>query len=110
MYAADTASPAVQQPVRAGQFVVSLVDESEASAELARLRVGRAGRESKYKLLGDECIMLEPGEVLATDMGRNEVGGFRGYLRRRFGDRFDVRSARHDFGGFGVYVFVKDES
>lgn len=90
---------------RAGAFRFSIVDEQTAANELNQLRAGKSGRVSKYAELAKECEQLGHRQVLATEMAKNEVGGFRGYLTRQFGERFEAKSAKQDDGNHAVYVF-----
>ena len=92
-----------------GQFDVEVVSEAEAQEELAELRSGRGGRVSKYKPLADRAQDLNEGEVMKVRLEKNEVGGLRGYLRRRFEDKYTVKSSKVDDDEYMAFVSLTPE-
>jgi hypothetical protein len=47
--------------------------------------------------------------VLKVELGKNEVGGLRGYLRRRFGERYTVKSSKAEGDKFVGFVLLTPE-
>ena len=92
-----------------GKFDVQVVSEEEAQEELAELRSGRGGRTSKYKPLADEAQKLSEDQVMKVQVQKNEVGGLRGYLRRRFEDRYTVKSSKVDGDKYMAFVYMTPE-
>lgn len=75
------------------------VKQDTAQKQLTQLRKGKGGRTSKYEPIGREVKKLKKGEILPVeDLAKNEVGGLRGYIRRHFGEDYQVTSSRQDDG------------
>lgn len=92
-----------------GKFQVEVVSEDAAQEELAELRSGRGGRTSKYKPLADEAQNLSDDQVMKVQVQKNEVGGLRGYLRRRFDDKYTVKSSKVDGDKYMAFVYLTPE-
>ena len=89
---------------KAGQYTLAVITHNDAKEELADLRAGRGGRVSKYEPLAEAAQDLPPEQVLKVKVNKNEVGGLRGYLRRRFGETFTVMSNKVDGEGYMAFV------
>lgn len=94
---------------KAGQFSFEVISEEKAQEELSELRSGKGGRASKYEPLADEAQNLAGDKVLKVTLGKNEVGGLRGYLRRRFGEKYTVKSSKIDGDEYMAFVFLTPE-
>lgn len=94
---------------KAGQFSFDVVSEDKAQEELSELRSGRGGRVSKYEPLADAAQKLSGDKVLKVKLGKNEVGGLRGYLRRRFNEKYTVKSSKIDGDEYMAFVFLTPE-
>lgn len=92
-----------------GAFEVEVVSEEAAQEELAELRSGRGGRTSKYKPLADQAQDIDEGQVMKVKVKKNEVGGLRGYLRRRFDDKYTVKSSKLDGDDYMAFVYLTPE-
>lgn len=94
---------------KAGQFSFEVISEEKAQEELSVLRSGKGGRASKYEPLADAAQGLSGDKVLKVKLGKNEVGGLRGYLRRRFGEKYTVKSSKVDGDEYMAFVFLTPE-
>lgn len=94
---------------KAGAFSFEVVSEEKAQEELSELRSGRGGRVSKYEPLADAAQKLAGDKVLKVKLDKNEVGGLRGYLRRRFGEKYTVKSSKIDGDEYMAFVFLTPE-
>lgn len=94
---------------KAGQFTFELISEDQANEELSELRSGKGGRASKYEPLANEAQNLTGDKVLKVTLGKNEVGGLRGYLRRRFGEKYTVKSSKIDGDDYMAFVLLTPE-
>lgn len=90
-------------------FDIERVTATKAKEELSDLRSGRGGRTSKYLPVAEEAQELNKGQVLKLKVKKNEVGGLRGYLRRRYGDQFTVKSSRLDGDEYMAFVFHSED-
>lgn len=97
------------QTKKAGQFTFSVMTEENAQKELTKLRSGRGGRVSKYEPLAEEADKLTADKVLKVKLDKNEVGGLRGYLRRRFGEKFTVKSSKIDGDEYMAFILLTPE-
>lgn len=91
---------------KAGQYTFNIITESDAREELAQLRGGRGGRTSKYESLAEAAQELTGDKVLKVAVSKNEVGGLRGYLQRRFDEKFTVRSSKVDGDKFVAFILL----
>ncbi len=91
------------------RFSVERVAKEEAEQELSKLRSGRGGRVSKYAPVAEQAEDLDRGESLKVRLKKNEVGGLRGYLQRRFGEKFTVKSSRLEGDEYKAFVFYTDD-
>jgi len=91
------------------KFSVERVAKEEAEQELSKLRSGRGGRVSKYAPIADNAEDLKKGESLKVELKKNEVGGLRGYLQRRFGEKFTVKSSRLEGEDYKAFIFHTDD-
>ena len=93
---------------KAGQFHVEVLSREEALKEISA-GGEQGGRVSKYEPLLRAAQKLSGDDVLRVRLGKNEVTGFRSYLRQRLGDNYLVKSAKIDDGVFMTFVFLKSE-
>lgn len=73
------------------------VPTTEIKQKLTRLRAGTGGGTSKYEPVAkwlEENIKSEADGGLEMDLTANDVGGLRGFIKRRLNDRFTVTSAK----------------
>lgn len=90
------------------EMVVETVDEMQK--ELNELRSGRGGRTSKYEPIAKAAEDLAKGKAIKVVLGKNEVGGLRGYLNRHHGEKYDVKSSKledangKDTGQYAAFV------
>ncbi len=91
---------------KAGQFTFEVISEEQANEELSTLRSGKGGRASKYEPLATEAQKISGDKVLKVKLGKNEVGGLRGYLRRRFGEKYTVKSSKIDGDDYMAFVLL----
>ncbi len=91
---------------KAGQFTFEVISEEQANEELSTLRSGKGGRASKYEPLAAEAQKISGDKVLKVKLGKNEVGGLRGYLRRRFGEKYTVKSSKIDGDDYMAFVLL----
>lgn len=94
---------------KAGSFKFEVISDAQAQEELSGLRSGKGGRASKYEPLADAASGLTGDKVLKVELGKNEVGGLRGYLRRRFGEKFTVKSSKAEGDKFMAFVLLTPE-
>lgn len=91
---------------KAGLFKFEVISEDQAQEELSELRSGKGGRSSKYEPLADAAQNITGDKVLKVKLGKNEVGGLRGYLRRRFGEKYTVKSSKVEGDEYMAFVFL----
>lgn len=89
---------------KAGNFTFDVITESDANEQLTALQAGRGRRSSKYKILAEAAQELTGDRVLKVKVRKNEVAGLRGYLSRRFEEKYTVKSARLNGDEFVVYI------
>lgn len=89
---------------KAGNFRFDMLTDEKAQEELSSLRSGRGGRTSKYGPLAAAAEKLGDGQVLRVKLKKNEVGGLRGYLQRRFGEKYEVRSSKAEKETYVAFV------
>lgn len=94
---------------KAGQFTFQVIPQEEAAEELSELRSGRGGRSSKYVPLAEAAQNLTGNKVLKVKLDKNEVGGLRGYLRRRFDEKYTVKSSKVDGDEYIAFVLLTPE-
>ena len=94
---------------KAGAFKFEVISDQQAQQELSGLRAGKGGRASKYEPLAEAAQSLTGEKVLKVELGKNEVGGLRGYLRRRFGERYTVKSSKAEGDKFVGFVLLTPE-
>lgn len=90
---------------KAGQFSVEVLSSEQAKAEMSR--VARKGRSSKYDSIGRAAERLTGDTVLKFKLEKNEVQPLRTYLRKKFEDKYVLKTASTGKGGvFTGFIFL----
>lgn len=90
-------------------FELKKVSTAAIRETISSVRAKSGNRTSKYLPVAnwvEENIKTED-DGLEIMLDKNEVGGLRGYLRRRFKDRFVVESVTAEKGGDKYITYVR---
>ena len=90
---------------KAGQFFVEVLSSEQAQAEMSRSL--RRGRSSKYDSIGRAAERLTGDTVLKVKLEKKEVQPLRTYLRKRFEDKYVLKTASTGKeGAFTGFIFL----